>query len=143
MQSCSTYDDVNLILKLYEIRREQRMREARAWFAKSFRAATLEEFNTICPPGSEENSSFRQVTTYWEMVASFVNGGVLQKDLFFESGRELLVVWVRLEPLLAELRQAFSDPTQFGNLEKVAKDFIACWEERAPGAYEAFRGRIA
>ncbi len=119
------------------------MREARAWFAKSFRAATLEEFNTICPPGSEEHASFRQVTTYWEMVSSFVSAGVLQKGVFFENSRELLVVWVRLEPILAEMRQTFSDPTQYGNLEKVAKAFIAWWEERAPGAFEAFKARIA
>jgi len=143
MQSCSTYDDVNLILRLYELRREDRMREARAWFTSSYRAATLDEFNALCPRGSDEHASFRQVTSYWEMVASFAGAGVLQKDVFFESGRELLVVWVRLEPLLAERREAFKDPTQFGNIERVSKDFIAWWEERAPGAYEAFKARIS
>lgn len=119
------------------------MREARAWFTSSYRAATLEEFNALCPRGSDENASFRQVTSYWEMVASLAGAGVLQKGVFFESGRELLVVWVRLEPLLAEMREAFKDPTQFGNIEKVSKEFIAWWEERAPGAYEAFKGRIS
>ena len=143
MQQCSTYDDVNLIIRLYELRREKRMREARDWFAKSYRAATLDEFNALCPRGSDENASFRQVTTYWEMVASFVAGGVLQKDIFFESGRELLFVWVRIEPVLAEMREAYSDSTHCGNIEKVAKDGIEWWEQRSPGAYEAFRSGVA
>ncbi len=142
MRPCATYDDVTLILRLYELRREPRMREARAWFASSYRAASLKQFHSLCPRGSKKNASFRQVTTYWEMVASFITSGVLQKELFFESGRELLVVWVRLEPVLAEMREAFRDPAQYGNLEAVAKDFIAWWEQRSPGAYEAFRARI-
>jgi uncharacterized membrane protein YgcG len=69
-----TYDDVNLILKLYELRREERMRKARAWFAK-YKASSIDEHLKHYPPGSEEDASFRMVTTYWEMVASFVTAG--------------------------------------------------------------------
>ena len=143
MQACSTYDDVNLILRLYDMRRETRMREARDWFASSFHARTLDEFRKLCPPGSPENASFRQVTTYWEMVASFVTSDVLQKEVFFKSGRELLFVWVRLEALVPLMRDAYKDQTQFGNLEEVAGEYVAWWESEAPGAYEAFRGRIS
>ncbi len=143
MQPCATYDDVNLILRLYEMRREPRMREARAWFTASYRAADLRKFHSVCPAGSKKNANFRQVTTYWEMVASFITAGVLQKEIFFESGREMLVVWVRLEPVLAEMREAFQDSARYANLEAVAKDFIAWWERRAPGSYEAFRARVA
>ena len=64
-----TYDDVKLILKLYDMRREARMREARKWFGTYFEAKTLEEFNALCPAGSEPNASYRMLTTYWEMVA--------------------------------------------------------------------------
>jgi len=87
-----TYDDVRLILKLYDMRREARMREARKWFGTYFKAKTLEEFNALCPPGSEPNASYRMLTSYWEMVASFVTNGVLHQELFFEGNREFLVV---------------------------------------------------
>jgi hypothetical protein len=53
----ATYDDVNLVLRLYEMRREDRLREARKWFAGSFKVKTLEEFTALCPPGSEANAS--------------------------------------------------------------------------------------
>ena len=78
----ATYDDVNLILKLYDMRREPRMRAARAWFGK-FKATNMEEFLKICPPGSDENAYYRQVTTYWEMISVIVNRGMLDEDLYF------------------------------------------------------------
>ena len=88
----ATYDDVNLILRLYEMRRDDRLREARKWFTGSFKVKTFEEFTALCPPGSEPNASYRMVTTYWEMVASFLTSGVLNAELFYQSGRELLFV---------------------------------------------------
>src|SRR5271154_2860541 len=78
----ATYDDVTLILRLYEMRREPTMRAARAWFSKSFKVKTLEEFDQLCPKGSETNAWARQVITYWDMVASFLNAGVLSDELF-------------------------------------------------------------
>ncbi len=96
MISRPTYDDANLILRLYEMRRENRMREARAWFTAQFRPKNWEELATVVPPGGAENASYRMVISYWDMVASFVVSGVLNKELFFQSGRELLVVFERM-----------------------------------------------
>ena len=142
MSTCATYDDVNLLLRLYEIRREERMRDARRWFAKDFKVKTLAEFDALCPVGSVENESYRMVTSYWEMVASFVATGVLSKTVFFESGRELLYCYERLQPILPAIRERNKDPRYFRNLETVAKDYIAWYEEQAPGAHEAFAMRI-
>ena len=142
MKTCGTYDDVNLILRLYEMRRETKLRGARQWFAASFHAKTIEEWAKLCPPGSDENAYFRMVVTYWEMVASFVAGGVLQQDLFFQSGRELLFCWVRLSPMLAAYRESIKDPTAYENLEKVAASYIKWWKAKAPEAYEAFAARV-
>src|SRR5262249_38282102 len=72
-----TYDDVSLILKLYEMRRDEKLRAARGWFAANFKVKTIEEWQKLCPPGSDPNASYRMVTSYWEMVASFITGGVL------------------------------------------------------------------
>jgi hypothetical protein len=49
----ATFEDVNMILQLYEMRREERLREARRWFAASFKVKTMEDFTSVCPPGSE------------------------------------------------------------------------------------------
>jgi len=105
-----TYDDANLILRLYEERREDKMRAARDWFAQSFKYHTMEEFNRGCPPGSSMNAYARMVLSYWEMVSSFVTGGVLNQELFFQSGMELLFVWVRVRDLVPLMREANKNP---------------------------------
>jgi hypothetical protein len=100
MVSRPTYDDANLILRLYDMRREERMRKARAWFTANFKVKTWEELQKLAPGGSDENASYRMVVTYWDMVGSFITSGVLNKELFFESGRELLLVWERMRDVL-------------------------------------------
>jgi hypothetical protein len=135
----ATYDDVNLILKLYDMRREPRMRAARAWFTGKFKAASMEEFQKICPPGSEENASYRMVITYWEMVASFLTAGVLNQELFFQSGLELLVAWEKVRDLVPEMRKTFGNPKVLKNLETVA---AAAIQYMGPEPYAAFSARI-
>lgn len=142
MKTCGTYDDVNLILRLYDLRREEKLRKAREWFAKSFHAGSLEELDRLCPLGSETNANFRMVVSYWEMTASFVTGGILHEQLFFQSGRELLFVWERLRDVLPLYRERAKDPASFENLETVAISFIAWWNAKSPGAYEAFSRRV-
>ena len=137
-----TYDDVKLIMKLYDLRREPRMREARKWFGSYFKAKTLEEFNALCPPGSEPNASYRMLTSYWEMVASFVTNGVLHQELFFEGNREFLFVWERIRDVVPELRTAFSNPIELKHLELISQAYIQWWSRQAPGAYEAFSKRV-
>ncbi len=142
MDRKATYDDVNLILKLYDMRREDRLRQARAWFASSFKVKTVEDLNAICPPGSEANASYRMVVTYWEMVASFINSGVLNQALFFESGRELLFVWERMRDVVPELRRVTKDDAAYRNLEIAAGSYITWMNARAPEAYAAFSVRV-
>jgi hypothetical protein len=137
-----TFDDVKLILQLYEMRREPRLREARQWFAASFKAKTMQDMAALCPPGSEQNASYRMVTTYWEMVASFLTGGVLNADLFYQSGRELLFVWERVRDLVPAIREQYQHPLELKNLESAAAAYIEWWNTQAPGAYEAFSKRV-
>ncbi len=138
----ATYDDVKLILQLYEMRREPRLREARRWFTASFKPKTYEDFTALCPPGSEPNASYRMVTTYWEMVASFLTSGVLNNELFYQSGRELLFVWERVRDIVPAIRESYKHPREMKNLEDAAASYIAWWNAQAPGAYEAFSKRI-
>jgi len=142
MVSRPTYDDANLILRLYEMRRDDRMREARAWFTAGFRPKKWEDLATLVPPGSPENASFRMVISYWDMVASFIVSGVLNKELFFQSGRELLVVFERLRVVLPGIREAYKDPSYLHNLERVGLDFSVYMQAQHPDAYPAFVKRI-
>jgi hypothetical protein len=82
------------------------------------------------------------VTTYWEMVASFITLGVLHRELFYQSGRELLFCWERIRDLVPHVRAANRNPNELKNLEAAALGYIAWWNAQAPGAYEAFSTRV-
>ncbi len=138
----ATYEDAGLILNLYELRREERMRKARGWFTGAFSAKTLAEMMEKCTPGSDENAYFRMVTTYWEMAASFVVSGVLNEGLYIQSGGEGLFVFEKVRPFLEELRGAYKNPLLLKNLETVAEQQIEWMKENAPGSYEAMLERI-
>lgn len=138
----ATYEDVRLILRLYEMRREEKHRAARAWFSANFKVKTIAEYNQLCPTGSESNAFARQVISHWDMVASFINAGVLNQDLFFQSGRELLFVWVRVEPLIAEWRTAYKDPDYYKNLETVAVAYAGYLKKKNSEAYDNFVTRV-
>ena len=142
MQTPATYDDANLILKLYDMRREEKLRSAREWFVRNFHCATMEEFNQAAPPGSQENAYTRQVITYWEMVASFITSGVLNEHLFFQSGIEMLLVWERVRDFVPEMRAANKNAGSWKNLEMVANKFIQYLNGMDPETYPAFAARI-
>ncbi len=142
MTAKATYDDAKLILQLYEARREDRLRRGRAWFSANFKPKAHADIAVLCPPGSDESASYRMVTTYWEMAASLITSGVLNAELFFQSGRELLLVYERLRDLLPAIREQQKDPAYFLNLETVAREYIAYLERRSPGAYQAFSARV-
>ena len=137
-----TYDDASLILRLYEMRREERMRQARAWFTAKVKVKNYDELVKLAPGGSEENASFRMVVSYWDLVGSFITSGVLNKELFFQSGRELLVVFERLRDVLPSIREAYKDPNYMRHLETVGADFAAYFRKQDKDAYEAFLKRI-
>ena len=142
MSTPATHEDANVILRLYELRREDKLRQARDWFAKNFRPKTMEEFDRLCPQGSDANAYARMVISYWEMVASFITAGVLNQDLFFQSGREMLLCYERVRPLLAGIREMFQDPNVWKNLETVCGAYARHIERNSPNAYKAFVARV-
>ncbi len=138
----ATYDDANLILRLYELRREEKLRKAREWFAANCAASSLEELQRLAPPGSQENAYMRMVTSYWEMAASFVTSGVLNQELFFQSNGELLFVWERMREVVPQLRAFSKNPHAYHNLEIVGNAFIKYMEANGPEAYSSFQAMI-
>jgi hypothetical protein len=143
MSDKATYDDANLILRLYELRREEKLREARDWFGMNFRAKSMEEIMQKIPPGSKENAYFRMVVSYWEMAASLVNSGVLNRDLFFQSNGELLGVWERVRHILPQFRAFTKNPQAWKNLETLGNAYIEHLKSQGPEAYSGFQAMIA
>jgi hypothetical protein len=135
----ATYDQVNLMLRLYELRRDLRLRQARSWFVENFHPSSPEEMMQKYPPGSEENTHIRMVISYWDMVAGIVNRGLIDDELFFESNGEIWVVWDRIRSIVPAWRAAFKNPTVFQNLEESCKRLEAWREKRAPGSTAAMR----
>ena len=118
-----TVADAQLILQLYDLRREAEMRKARHWWAAEFFPQSADEFLRVSRAmGTQENNWLRQALGYWGMAASFVLKGVLNEELFLEpafSG-EMFLMFVKLQPILKELREKLGDPRAFHTLEEVA-----------------------
>jgi len=142
MTAQATYDDANLILRLYELRREEKLRQAREWFAANCVASTLEELQRIAPPGSLENAYIRMVTSYWEMAASFVTSGVLNEELFFQNSGEMLFVWERIRLVVPAFREFTRNPHAYYNLEKVGNLYIKWMKANGPEAYSAYQEMV-
>jgi hypothetical protein len=117
-----TAADAQLILQLYDLRREAEMRKARSWWFTGFWPRSADDFlKIVSTPGTTENNWLRQVTGYWSMAASFVLHGALNADLFLQpavSG-EMFIVFAKVHPFLKDLREKSGDPQMFGTIEKV------------------------
>jgi hypothetical protein len=134
----ATFEDAQLVLRLYELRREEKLREARDWYFREFSPEKIEDIKEILAPGHPHNTHFRMVVSYWDMAASFAVRGPLDASLLLESGGEMLGVWVKLEKFIAELREALSLPEYLRNIEEIINQV-----EWAPGRMQWMRERIA
>jgi hypothetical protein len=139
MATNPTYEQAELQLRIFDLRRESRLREARDWFSKSYHANTMDEAMRIAPMGSEGGTFFMMVVSYWEQACSYLNHGLLHEDLFFENNGEFFFVWERVKPTIQEGRQLFSNPIFLANIEKAANRFETWIEGRAPGHVDAMR----
>jgi hypothetical protein len=124
----SPFESATLLLRLYELRREDTMREARTWFALRFNPTTLDEAIQITP---QENAYFRMVSSYWDMAASFVLNGAIDEKMFTDANGEYIVIWAKIEPIIGEIRKMYGNPNFLINLEQVA--------ERTPDAKARFQ----
>lgn len=122
MSKKASADDAQLILKLYELRREPEMRKARNWWMTDFWPKNADDFLKVAwAMGSAENNWLRQVAGYWGMTASLVLEGALSEELFLRpsSSGEMFVMFGKVHPFLKDLRQKLGDPEVFLDVEKV------------------------
>lgn len=111
--------DVDIILKLYELRRDPAMREARAWYVAEFNPQSAADIARLMVGGFESSARYRMVTSYWDMAASFVNNGGLDEKLFLEANTEHMVIFAKIEPFINEVRELFSEPDYLIHLERL------------------------
>lgn len=115
----SKYKDADLILKLYDLRRETTMREARNWFFM-FNPQSPKDFMDVLT--SDKSGLYRMVISYWEMAASLVNHGAIDPEMFNDANGEHLFVYAKLEPFIPALREMMGNPQFLEHLEKVVKE---------------------
>ena len=135
--------NAQLLLQIYDLRREEKLRKARAWLLPGFAAGSLKEFLEMYPPGTDHNAYFRQVTTYWDMVAAIVNRGMVDEDLFFETTAEAMLTWLRVREVALQMREARKNPLHLRNLETLAEKQEKWIDTRAPEAMEETRKMVA
>ena len=109
-----------LIMKLYDLRREETMRKARNWMF-GFNPTSAEDIGkTMMDP--EVGGYLRMVLSYWDMAAVFVNSGAIDADMFDQTAGEHIGVFAKLQPFLADLRAEWEMPEAFAPLEKLIMD---------------------
>jgi len=135
--------DAELLLRLYDLRREAKLRQGREWFIREFQAKSFDDYLAQAPPGSENSALFRMTVSYWEMAASLVNHGLINEDLFFENTPEFWIVWDRVSKFAPTMRERNKNPMVWKNLETLAGKYEQWMAKRAPEALTSLRERLA
>ena len=139
------HHDADLVLRLYELRREATMREARRYLAAEFWPASLEDLLALIKPDQPAHTAFRQVSGYWEMAYGMARHGIVNPDYLAEYTGEGLYLLAKVHPWLTELRAATS-PAAFRNAEWLAtqcdmgRELFAHSRQRVEKALAARRG---
>ena len=113
-------ESADLILKLYDLRREPVMRKAREWFT-AFTPESVDDINKAMMD-EEVGGYCRMVPSYWEMAASLVNHGAIDAEMFKDTVGEHILVFSKIEPFLGEMREQWESPDMYKHLEKVIYD---------------------
>jgi L-rhamnose mutarotase len=107
----ATSADAQVIMQLYDLRREAEMRKARNWFALEFHPSSVDDIMKIVMEfGSDANRYFRMVTSYWEMAASLALHGAVNEDLFLDTQGEMFFIMAKLHPYLEGMREKMQSP---------------------------------
>lgn len=136
----SPYESATLIIRLYELRRETTMREARNWFARSFNPTSIDDvMQAVSGPNS---GYFRMVTSYWDMACSFVLNGAIDEKMFADANGEQYVVYAKIEPFIGDYRAKMGNPAYLASLEQLVMNTPGA-RERLATLRERFRAMAA
>jgi hypothetical protein len=112
-------NDALAILKLYEIRSEPLMRQARSWFFSEFHPQSGLEILALMQSGERQSAFYRMVSSHWEVASALVNNGGIDEKMFLEANSEHLVVFAKLQPFIAEIRETIGEPDYLAQLERL------------------------
>lgn len=138
------FENAQLNLQLFDLRREPLLREARAWFISEFNPETYDEFTATI--SGERNTFFRMVIGYWDMAASLVTTGAIGGVAFLAAHSEIMGTFGKIQPFLAELRSRMGEPELCKHMETVvmaAPDAEATLERRRKRLSAAIKARAA
>jgi hypothetical protein len=119
--SINPIQQADLILHLYELRRESVMRKARSYIGGDFLPASADELVQIVSAGNKHSSFVLQVYGYWDMVAAFVHNGALTPTLVYDTCQEMYFQYAKIQPYLAEFRQKMNLPEWMSNIERLVE----------------------
>ena len=113
----ANHHDAEIVLKLYDLRREEKMRTARNFMAGEFWPTTADEVVKLMQDfGGEKNAYFRQVTSFWDMAATLVHRGAVDPDLFSDWSGEMFFIFAKLHPIVDEVRKQMDSPKWMHNI---------------------------
>jgi hypothetical protein len=135
----ATPADAEIILKLYQLRTEPLMRQARAWMTGEFWPNTVEEFFAVASnPADPHNAFFRQVVTYWEMGAAMVLHGAVSAELYVDCNAEGFFLLAKFAHILDGIRE--KNPFFFIKTSELINRFTAA-SARYEGALKNVEAR--
>ena len=129
----SKQKDAELILKLYELRRDPELRKARHWFVSQYDPKGPQDLAGLLLSGPKSSAYYRMVTSYWDMCGALVLNGGVDEAMFLSTSGEMLMIFAKLQPFIEETRKAIGRPEYLKHLETVALRF--------PNADEALEAR--
>lgn len=124
------HESAQSLMQLYDLRREEKMREARTWMIRSFNPESLEDIAQVMQ--TDEYTYARMTFGYWDMAASFVVHGAIDPEMFRAVSGEMLASYCKVEHMIDEIRETFGQPGLLKNVEAVAAEW--------PGAQERMKG---
>jgi hypothetical protein len=126
-------DSASIVIKLYELRREPEMREAREWYLTKFQPTSAQDIVNLLLESFEGSRQYRMVTSYWDMAASFVNNGAIDRTVFLDANSEHIAVFTKIHPYLAEVQKLYRE-TYLKQLETLVMSI--------PNADKLIAGRV-
>ena len=130
------YENADLLMRLYDLRREAKLRDARNWVVRSFNPGSPEDVGAVL--ASEDSAKLRMVMGYWDMAATFVVHGAIEASMFQATCGEMLAAYCKVEHMLAEVREHTGQTGLLTHVEQVAAEWPGA-KERMTGMREYFK----
>ncbi len=125
------HHDAELVLRLFELRRETKLREARSWLGIFYPESVENLYRAYMAP----DNFLRMVAGYWDIATSLVNHEVIHRGLFVEAGGEAFFLWAKVGEFVPGFREKTGNAGFLANVERFVRETPG-GPERAAGMRE-------